>query len=146
MARRKVATAAAANGEEAGAPAADADDAALLALLAAGLTVRPTQSRETGEPVWRISGNTLAHRGLLRDAGGTWNRVEQAWEFADQDPSAALAGKLAEQPVAGPGHNSNEAPRPERPHYWGHRQRVRERVQSSGVESFQNSTPERISL
>jgi DNA repair protein RadC len=74
---------------------------------------------------------------LLRDAGGTWNRIEQAWEFDGDDPTAALARKLAEQPPAA-GHNSGAPPPADRPHYWGHRQRVRDRALASGVDGFQD--------
>jgi DNA repair protein RadC len=127
---------AAVNGGSPPTPAPD-DDADLLALLAAGLKVRAAQSRDDRPSVWRVAGNTLAHRALLRDAGGIWNRVEQAWEFDGDDPTAALARKLAEQPPAA-GHNSGAPPPADRPHYWGHRQRVRDRALASGVDGFQD--------
>ncbi|MCW5746513.1 MAG: DNA repair protein RadC [Alphaproteobacteria bacterium] len=113
------------------------DDSHLLTLLSAGLTVRAAQTRDTQQPVWRVAGNTLPHRALLRDAGGSWNRVEQAWDFAGDDPTAALAGLLGARPPAA-GHNAADAATAVRPHYWGHRQRVRERALSAGVESFQD--------
>ncbi len=106
--------------------ASAADDEALLALLAAGLRLQSTDS------LWRVSGNTLPHRTLLRDAGGAWNRLDQCWEFAGDDPSEKIATALAAQPATS-GHNSGEAPDP-RPHYWGHRGRVRERVLKAGAE------------
>jgi DNA repair protein RadC len=106
--------------------ASAADDEALLALLAAGLRLQSIDS------LWRVSGNTLPHRTLLRDAGGAWNRLDQCWEFAGDDPSAKIAAALAVQPAAS-GHNSGEAVEP-KPHYWGHRGRVRERVLKAGVE------------
>jgi DNA repair protein RadC len=59
--------------EPAGANAAD--DEALLSLLAAGLRLQSTDS------LWRVSGNTLPHRAVLRDAGGTWNRLDSAGNF-----------------------------------------------------------------
>lgn len=103
-----------------------ADDDALLALLAAGLRLQATGK------LWRVSGNTLSHRSLLRDCGGVWNKLDQCWEFADEDPTMKLAAALASAP-AGPGHNSGE-PTTEKPHYWGHRARVRERVLKGGIE------------
>jgi DNA repair protein RadC len=108
--------------------ASTADDEALLALLAAGLRLQSTDSR------WRVSGNTLPHRTLLRDAGGAWNRLDQCWEFAGDDPSEKIATALAGQPAVS-GHNSGEAAEP-KPHYWGHRGRVRDRVLKAGVESL----------
>ena len=53
-------------------PASTANDDALLSLLAAGLRVQGE-----GE-LWRVSGNTLAHRSALREAGGSWNRLGPA--------------------------------------------------------------------
>ena len=107
-------------------PASAADDEALLALLAAGLRLQSTDS------LWRVSGNTLPHRTLLRDAGGAWNRLDQCWEFTGDDPSEKIANALAAQPAAS-GHNSGAAAEL-KPHYWGHRGRVRERVLKAGVE------------
>jgi DNA repair protein RadC len=116
-------------------PEAPADDAALLSLIAAGLRLQ-AKSSGTAQALWRISGNTLAYRAALREAGGTWNRLDQCWDFAGDDPSPKLAALIEAMPAAAaPGHNSGEAP-PEKPHYWGHRARVRERVMKSGVEAM----------
>src|SRR5579862_9287497 len=85
-----------------------AQDDALLALLAAGLRL------QANDTLWRVSGNTLAHRSLLRDAGGTWNRLDMCWEFAGEDPTAKLAAALDAAPAM-LGHNS-AMPEP-KPHY-----------------------------
>ena len=111
---------------EPAAPAADDD--ALLALLAAGLRL------QSNDALWKVTGNTLAHRTLLRDAGGTWNRLDQCWEFSGDDPTAKLAAALEAAPAAA-GHNSGDAAAP-KPHYHGHRGRVRERVLKAGIESL----------
>ena len=111
---------------EPAAPAVNDDD--LLALLAAGLRL---QSNDT---LWKVSGNTLAHRSLLRDAGGTWNRLDQCWEFSGDDPTKKLASALQSAPATA-GHNSGELA-PLKPHYHGHRARVRERVLKAGIESL----------
>jgi len=103
-----------------------ADDDALLTLVAAGLRL------QAGEDRWRVSGNTLPHRQLLRDGGGSWNKLDQCWEFSGENPTAKLAAALETQPVA-TGHNSGETDAA-KPHYWGHRGRVRERVLKAGVE------------
>ena len=103
-----------------------ADDKALVALLAAGLHLR------TSENLWRVSGNTLAHRQVLRDAGGTWNRLDQCWDFTDEDPTDKLVAAIEAAPATA-GHNSGESDAP-KPHYHGHRGRVRERVLKAGTE------------
>jgi DNA repair protein RadC len=108
---------------------ATGDDEALVALLAAGLRLKASDN------LWRVSGNTLAHRALLREAGGAWNRLDQCWDFTGEDPTAKLAAALAAAPAPAAGHNSGEAA-PETPHYWGHRARVRERVMKSGVDAL----------
>src|ERR1700761_8453804 len=112
-------------------PAAQStDDDALLPLLAAGLRL------QAGDALWRVSGNTLPHRTVLRDAGGTWNRLDQCWEFIGEEPTAKLAAARAAVPP-GLAHTSQPPPDP-KPHYHGHRGRVRERVLKSGVESFED--------
>ena len=94
-----------------------AADSTFLTLLAAGLRIQATDDR------WRVSGNTLPHRLLLRDAGGAWNKLDQCWEFSGEDPTAKLAAALEVAP-ASTGHNSGETDAA-KPHYWGHRGRVR---------------------
>lgn len=108
---------------------AGANDDALLALLAAGLRL---QSIADGR--WKVSGNTLPNRDLLRGAGGIWNKLDQYWEFAGEDPTVRLAAALTAVPPAS-GHNSG-APEAPKPHYHGHRKRVRERVLAAGIEPF----------
>lgn len=109
--------------------AAAPNDDALLALLDAGLRLQAFDN------LWRVSGNTLPHRILLREAGGTWNRLDQCWDFAGEDPTTRLAAALEAAPVASTGHNSGETA-PPKPHYHGHRGRVRERVLKAGVEAL----------
>src|SRR5471030_295241 len=115
-------------GIDAGIDTGVADDA-LLALLAAGLRVQST------DQLWRVSGNTLPHRTLLRDAGGTWNRLDQCWEFAGDDPTPRLTAALDAMPVT-TGHNSGSGFAEPKPHYHGHRARLRERVLKAGIESL----------
>jgi DNA repair protein RadC len=108
-----------------------ADDGALVALLAAGLRLQASDN------LWRVNGNTLPHRALLREAGGVWNRLDQCWDFTAEDPTAKIAAALGTAPAPS-GHNSSqydggvaESPKP---HYFGHRGRVRERVLKAGIE------------
>ena len=107
---------------------ASSNDDALLALLAAGLRLQSIDS------LWRVSGNTLPHRALLRDAGGNWNRLDQCWEFAGEDPAPRLKTALEAAPSPA-GHNSGASAEP-KPHYHGHRARVRDRVLKAGIESL----------
>jgi DNA repair protein RadC len=109
-------------------PEQEADDGALVALLAAGLRL------QSADNLWRVSGNTLPHRALLREAGGAWNRLDQCWEFTNEDPTARIVAALEALPAAG-GHNSGET-QPSRPHHVGHRARVRERVLKAGIETL----------
>ena len=79
-------------GESSG-PRADGratNDDALLTLLAAGLRLQ--SNLQSSGALWKVSGNTLAHRALLRDAGGTWNRLDQCWEFLGDDPTGETRG------------------------------------------------------
>jgi DNA repair protein RadC len=101
------------------------DDDALLTLVTAGLRL------QNGGASWRVSGNTLPHRQLMRDSGGTWNKLEQCWEFAGEDPTGKLAAALGTAPAAG--HNSGERAA-DKAHHHGHRGRVRERILRAGIE------------
>ena len=97
-------------------------------MLAAGLRL------QSNDALYRVSGNTLPYRLLLRDAGGTWNRLDQCWEFTGDDPTVKLAAALEATPAPA-GHNSGE-PVALKPHYHGHRGRVRERVLKVGIEAL----------
>ncbi len=108
---------------------AAASDDALCTLLSAGLRV------QAGEDRWRVIGNTLVFRLLLREAGGTWNKLDQCWEFSGDDPTTRLASALEARP-AGAGHNADAAE--PQPHYHGHRGRVRERVMRAGAELLED--------
>jgi DNA repair protein RadC len=122
-----------------GAPDGNTADAAAgghaAALGAAGLQLQVLDAPD-GTPLWRITGNTFANRELLHEAGGKWNRVSECWEFTAADPSATLIAALAARP-RGVGDNSGAA-EPAKPHYHGHRDRVRQRVIASGTAGLQD--------
>lgn len=83
-----------------------------------------------GEAVYIVSGDTHPHRHLLRESGGRWDAVARVWLFSGTDPAPQLQARLGNtQPVVGfadaaaaiaPGLTN-------RPHYLGHRQRLRDR-------------------
>jgi DNA repair protein RadC len=76
---------------------------------------------------YRIGGDTHPYRHILRDAGGKWDKVKRNWKFTGEDPTPALADAIRTSP---------EPEKPEKdgnkPHYWGHRQRLRERFMEQG--------------
>jgi DNA repair protein RadC len=97
-----------------------------------GLSVT-AQIASDGEPIFFVKGDTHPYRHLLREAGGQWDALRHHWVFRGADPSTDLASRIAAARQGGGlsdmaatgliGHN--------RPHYWGHRQRLRERLLSS---------------
>jgi len=116
----------------------DAESATVLRRLR--LTIAERQDID-GQRSFHVTGDTHPHRTLMRELGGRWNRLEEAWVFAGEDPSRLLAERLsASQPPGlaeiGPGHNGVAGPAADKPHYHGHRQRLRERFLASGAESL----------
>jgi DNA repair protein RadC len=102
-------------------------DPGTIFLKALGLTVLERQT-SAGENIYTIEGNTHPYRHVLRELGGQWDKIEQRWEFTGSDPRQALVAQLG-APAAG-GGLSDSATLPQltnRPSYWGHRQRLRER-------------------
>ncbi len=96
---------------------------ALAALERAGLSLIELTGPD-GNPLYRISGDTHPHRAALRTAGGEWDKLKKAWHFTgDHHP----ATKIAEAIGQGPGLAE---PSEDKPHYHGHRQRLRDRFLS----------------
>ena len=90
-----------------------------------GISVAPQRASGGG---FLVRGDTYPHREKLQALGGRWDRAAHAWIFeGGDDPSPRLAEALepfvGSQPV-------------ERPHYWGHRQRLRERALQSGLDAL----------
>lgn len=84
-----------------------------------------------GKTLFRVSGDTHPLRHLLREAGGDWDAIARVWVFADADPTATLVERLTREKAAGGLADSMATPLltegANRPHYWGHRQRLRDR-------------------
>jgi len=74
-----------------------------------------------GSSNYQISGDTHPYRHILRKANGRWDKMKRVWLFAGSDPTEALVRELQNLPK---GMSDNRA---EKPHYWGHRERLRER-------------------
>ncbi len=114
----------------------DSDSAAALKRARLSVTER---SGADGARRYQVSGDTHPHRQLMRELGGKWNRLEEAWMFEGDDPSPLLVQRLPNVSSglaeSGPGHNSGEKTGG-KPHYHGHRQRLRERFLAAGPQSL----------
>jgi len=91
-------------------------------LAAAGLYL-DERTDPDGTPEFCVSGDTHPYRRILRGQGGRWDKLERMWVFRGGDPASALTHAIEENPPAG-GLAEGAA---ERPHYWGHRDRLRKR-------------------
>jgi DNA repair protein RadC len=112
------------------------DSESVAALKRARLSIAERKGVDGGRS-FHITGDTHPHRLLMRELGGKWNKLDEAWVFAGDDPTAALADRLgsATPGLAEAGHNSGEKS-DAKPHYHGHRQRLRDRFLSAGAESL----------
>jgi len=100
-------------------------------LAAAGLNLGERAGPESS-PEFCVSGDTHPYRRILRDQGGRWDKLERVWVFQGGNPAAGLARAIEEKPPPG---GLAEGPA-ERPHYWGHRDRLRKRFLESGGDGF----------
>ncbi len=93
-----------------------------------------------GTSIYTVKGETHPYRHLLRELGGRWDRISRVWIFDGTDPRQALQSRAC--PAAALGGLSDAAaaevlpPGSNRPHYWGHRQRLRERFLSGADEAL----------
>lgn len=116
----------------------DTGDGVLKAL---GLAVLERQTA-AGTSVYRIEGDTHPYRHALRELGGRWDKIEQCWVFTGNDPRQALLAKLNIANPNSPDRGSglaDSAPLPQlsnRPSYWGHRQRLRDRFLSGNDDAL----------
>ncbi len=96
-------------------------------LKAIGLQVWQRVS-SAGESLFTIEGDTHPHRQLFRELGGTWDRIRQHWVFSGADPRDALMEHLRSQSTPGGlADSQGQETLVNRPLYWGHRQRLRDR-------------------
>ncbi|MBT6093517.1 MAG: DNA repair protein RadC [Rhodospirillaceae bacterium] len=83
---------------------------------------------------YRISGDTHPYRRILRDLGGKWDKVKQNWKFSVADPTPELAEAILKAPP--PDETDKKAKDDNKPHYWGHRQRLRDRFMEQGANAL----------
>ena len=84
-----------------------------------------------GSTIYSVKGETYPHRDLLLELGGRWDGVKRAWIFEGVDPRPALRLRIGQDTssgqAAGLADTLPQVDLPNRPHYWGHRQRLRDR-------------------
>jgi DNA repair protein RadC len=102
-----------------------------------------TEHASTGGPsVFTVKGDTHALRFLLRELGGRWDGIRRVWIFEGSNPSDAIRARVGVESSASglsdfSGHSAlSHAPPDGRPHYWGHRQRLRDRFLSGTDEAL----------
>jgi DNA repair protein RadC len=102
-------------------------------LAEAGLTIE-RRAAPGGNPAYLVKGNTHHYRRLLRELGGTWDKLGFGWVFEGADPAAKIADGIGKERAKPPGFSESgeQAQLAGRPHYHGHRQRLRERFLSGG--------------
>jgi DNA repair protein RadC len=98
-----------------------------MPLQALGLSVTEL-SLADGATLYSVRGETHPHRHLLRELGGRWDGIQRAWIFDGSDPRPAIRERLEhDQTNQGLADSLPQVHLPNRPHYWGHRQRLRDR-------------------
>lgn len=96
-------------------------------LQSLGLMVSEQEPRDGGMR-YVVRGETYPHRDLLQSLGGRWDGIQRVWIFEGADPRPALYDRLQGAPPAqGLSEALPQTTLPNRPHYWGHRQRLRDR-------------------
>lgn len=86
------------------------------------------QAPASGETLHIVKGQTHPYRVILRELGGRWDGIQRHWVFANGDPTTALLERIeAEKGGGGLADSAPAADLTNRPHFWGHRQRLRDR-------------------
>lgn len=88
---------------------------------------------EDGPSFYQISGDTHPYRTVLRDAGGRWNAKDKVWTFSDASPAIPIAKQLRSDPEL---IKKTKQEKAQKPHYHGHRGRLRTRFTEAGADSF----------
>jgi len=81
-----------------------------------------------GATVYTVKGETHPLRTVLRELGGRWDGMQRVWIFEGEDPRPAIRDRVeSARAVGGLSDCLPMVELPNRPHYWGHRQRLRDR-------------------
>jgi DNA repair protein RadC len=104
------------------------DGSASSPLQSFGLTI-VEHSAADGQRIYLVKGETHPLRHILRELGGRWDGIRRVWIFSGSDPGPALAERVASEQAGGGLADvvAQQLPLANRPHYWGHRQRLRDR-------------------
>jgi DNA repair protein RadC len=117
--------------------------AILAALTRAGLELQEAVGDGGAEHL--VSGNTFAHRDLLKRCGGRWSQRRQRWVFPSSEsieslaaalPADAATPGLAEAPVAYEAEGASFSRRRRIAQQSGHRNRLRQRFLEAGPTSL----------
>ena len=101
-------------------------------IAGAGLNLSERRAPD-GSPETLISGDTHPWRHLLRGQGGRWDKLKRVWVLEGDGAEARLAAAIRAEPGPAPGLAEETA---EKPHYWGHRQRLRDRFMDQGADGL----------
>ena len=95
-------------------------------------------SLSSGETVYKVSGDTYPYRRVLREIGGRWNSMDEVWVFSGGNPSEAVVdGVQVNRQAQGLSDAMPTNPvLSNKPHYLGHRGRLRDRFLSGSAESI----------
>lgn len=95
------------------------------------------QAPASGETLHIVKGQTHPYRLILRELGGRWDGIQRHWIFANGDPTTALLERIeAEKAAGGLADAAPPVDLPNRPHFWGHRQRLRDRFLAGADEAL----------
>ena len=94
-----------------------------------------------GPLLYAVQGDTHRHRRVLRALGGRWDPLKRVWLFEGENPASAIAERLRQEALGGerPRGLADGAMQVElspKPHYWGHRQRLRDRFLACADEAM----------
>ena len=96
-----------------------------------GLSLVPVE----GElDIWAVTGPTYENKELIRSKGGRWSGTRRQWLFRFEDGRVPTG--LAEAPPPAFEAKPDSSPGRGKPHFLGHRERLRERFASVGPQAL----------